>query len=111
MNVLVFLGRNGTRRTALTGLNVQRREQMKPIENRRLSQAERILWMLRTARAENRAVGVPELMAADVAHFTARIFELRRRGFVIDNKVGRSDGGQLRSLYRLVHDPQRDDDE
>jgi hypothetical protein len=67
--------------------------------------------MLREARREQRGVELPEILEAGIAQFTARIFELRRGGFGIKNKLGRDEEGQIRSRYFLVRDPERDDNE
>lgn len=74
----------------------------------RVTQADVILAMLRTARAENCAVDLPDIMQAGIAQFTARIFELRERGFVIENEMRRSPDGRVLSRYWLRPDPERD---
>jgi hypothetical protein len=73
----------------------------------RLSQQQIVSQLLRRARADGRDVEVPELMRAGVAHFTARIFELRRRGFVILNHQSRDASGRVRSRYTLAVDPEQ----
>jgi hypothetical protein len=64
--------------------------------------------MLLKADTENRAVGVPELMQAGIAHFTTRILELRRRGYGIENEQWRDAEGQHRSQYWLTNTPDED---
>ena len=49
-----------------------------------------------------------EIMRAGIAQFTARIFELRERGFRIDNEMQRSTDGRVLSRYWLRFDPERD---
>jgi Helix-turn-helix domain len=74
----------------------------------RITQADVITAMLRKAHSENRALNLPEIMDAGIAQFTARIFELRERGFVIENELRRSPEGQVLSRYWLRFDPERD---
>ncbi len=62
--------------------------------------------MLRKARSENRALSLPEIMGAGIAQFTARIFELRERGFKIENEMRRSLDGRVLSRYWLREDPE-----
>jgi hypothetical protein len=63
--------------------------------------------MLRQARANGRAVQLPEIMVAGIAQHGARFNELRSRGFVIENETERDSGG-VRSRYYLRHDPELD---
>jgi hypothetical protein len=49
-------------------------------------------------------VPLPEILALGIAQFGARIFELRRTGFNIENKIERDDSGVVHSWYRLVKD-------
>jgi hypothetical protein len=67
--------------------------------------------MLREAREEDRGVDVPDFMRAGIAHFCARIFELRRRGFDIENHIWRDGSGIIFSRYFLISDPERDGNE
>lgn len=73
----------------------------------RVTQADVIAAMLRKAQSENRALDLPEIMQAGIAQFTARIFELRERGFVIENELRRSSDGRVLSRYWLRHDPEQ----
>jgi hypothetical protein len=75
---------------------------------RRVTQTELILIMLRNARKEKHAVGVPALLRAGIAHFGWRIFELRARGFVIENELRSLPIGKRFSSYRLIYDPELD---
>jgi hypothetical protein len=50
-------------------------------------------------------------MRAGIAHFCARIFELRRRGFDIENHIWRDGSGIIFSRYFLISDPERDGNE
>ena len=81
----------------------------KPSKKRKAhTQADVLIEMMRKARAENRALDLPEIMHAGIAQFTARIFELRERGFKIDNEMRRSNDGRVLSRYWLRFDPERD---
>lgn len=73
-----------------------------------ITQADVLLQLLRAARAENRALQLPEIMRAGIAQFTARTFELRKRGFVIENEMERDSEGRVHSRYWLRFDPERD---
>jgi len=74
---------------------------------RRVTQADVLLAMLRRARAAGKAVELPEILQVGIAQFTARIFELRERGFQIENEMERGDG-QVKSRYWLRSDPELD---
>lgn len=77
---------------------------------KRISQRLKILEMLRIARFEGREVEIPEFLRAGIAHFTTRILELRRRRFVIEDRMWRDDSGRIFSTYRLTEDPEFDAD-
>ena len=72
-----------------------------------ITQADVILEMLRKAREAGKAVELPEILYAGIAEFTARIFELRERGFQIENEMERGNG-QVKSRYWLRFDVERD---
>jgi hypothetical protein len=72
----------------------------------RITQADILKAMLRRANAEDRALRLPEIMQAGIAQFTARIFELRERGFKIENELRRTPDGQIHSLYWLRFEPE-----
>lgn len=74
----------------------------------KVTQADVLIAMLRKARSENRALDLPEILQAGIAQFTARIFELRERGFEIENEMRRSPDGRVLSRYWLRFDPERD---
>ena len=73
----------------------------------KVTQADVLTAMLRKARSENRALDLPEIMQAGIAQFTARIFELRERGFEIENEMLRSPEGRVLSRYWLRFDPEQ----
>ena len=73
-----------------------------------VTQADVLLQLLRAARAENRALQLPDIMRAGIAQFTARIFELRDRGFVIENEMEKDSEGRVLARYWLGFDPERD---
>jgi hypothetical protein len=64
--------------------------------------------MLRTARAQGRALELPEIMAAGIAQHGARFNEIRARGFVVENETRRAEDGRTLSRYFLRHDPDND---
>lgn len=72
------------------------------------TQADVLTAMLRKARSEHRALDLPEILRTGIAQFTARIFEIRKRGFRIENELRRSPDGGVQSRYWLRHDPERD---
>jgi hypothetical protein len=49
-------------------------------------------------------VPLPQILELRISQFGARIFELRRLGFQIENKTERNDSGAVYSWYRLVSD-------
>jgi len=71
----------------------------------RVTQADVLLAMLRQRRQQGKALELPEILAAGIAQFTARIYELRRRGFVIENELEHVNG-QVHSRYWLRYDPE-----
>lgn len=72
------------------------------------TQAEVLIEMLRMARAEGKALALPEIMGAGIAQHGARFKELRDQGFRIDNEMERSPEGVVCSRYWLTFDPERD---
>ncbi len=64
------------------------------------AQRARILALLVNARG--RWVPLPEILELHISQFGARIFELRRTGFQIENKIERDDSGVVHSWYRLL---------
>ena len=72
------------------------------------TQADVLAAMLRRARAAGAALTLPEIMQAGIAQFTARIFELRESGFVIENQLDRGADGRVHSRYWLRFDPEQD---
>jgi hypothetical protein len=62
----------------------------------------RILRVLIDARGA--LVPLPEIEAC-AALYNARLFELRRLGFHIENRTERDDAGAVHSRYRLVNSP------
>lgn len=73
-----------------------------------LTQAERLVELLREARGEGRAVLLPEIMALGIAQHGARLSEIRHRGFRVENEVERGADGRVLSRYRLTYDPSHD---
>jgi hypothetical protein len=74
---------------------------------RKPTQAERLIDKLREARAEKRALELPEIMQLGIAQHGARIKEIRDRGFKVINELESVDG-ILHSRYWLIFDPERD---
>jgi hypothetical protein len=54
--------------------------------------------------ARSQWVPLPEILALGVAQYNARIFELRRLDFRIENRAERRDG-QTHTFFRLVPSP------
>ena len=65
----------------------------------RLSEAGRILRLLQERRGE--WTPLPEILALGIAQYSARIFELRRAGFGIENRTEHRDG-RILSWFRLA---------
>jgi len=74
----------------------------------RRTQADVIVALLREKRASGKPLELPEIMAAGIAQFGARILELRQRGFLIENELERAADGRVLSRYWLRHDPEQD---
>jgi hypothetical protein len=71
------------------------------------TQADVLAQLMRDCRARGAALELPEILRAGIARFTARIHELRKRGFVTENELEHVNG-QLRTHYWLRHDPEQD---
>jgi hypothetical protein len=70
----------------------------------RKSQAAAVLRLLIDAHGS--WVPLPEILKLGVAQYGARIFELRRLGFIIENKSERVAGARQRhSWFRLLNSP------
>jgi hypothetical protein len=69
----------------------------------RKTQRARLLALLVEARGG--WVSLPAILSLGIAQFGARILELRRTGFNIENKTERDDAGVVRSSYRLINSP------
>ena len=70
------------------------------------TQAELLLEMLREARRQNRALELPEIMAAGIAQHGAPFNEIRSRGFIVENQTLRDSLGRIQSRYFLRSDPE-----
>jgi hypothetical protein len=66
--------------------------------NRKTQRAE-ILRLLLDAKGG--WVPLPEIMAC-AAQYNARLFEIRRLGFTVENRTERDESGNVLSWYRLV---------
>jgi hypothetical protein len=75
----------------------------------RKTQADVLTEMLRAARAQGRALQLPEIMLVGIAQHGARLSEIRARGFKIENETKRAPDGRTLSSYTLTHDPERDE--
>lgn len=72
----------------------------------RKSQAAALLRLLIDARGA--WVPLPEILALGIAQYGARILELRRLGFTIENRTERVAGARQRhSWFRLIKSPAR----
>ena len=67
------------------------------------TQRARLLAILVEARGG--WVSLPEILALGIAQFGARILEMRRTGFNIENRAERDDAGVVHSWYRLINSP------
>jgi hypothetical protein len=65
-------------------------------------QRARILRLLLDAKGT--WVPLPQILELHISQFGARILELRRLNFRIENKTERDDSGVIHSWYRLVSD-------
>jgi hypothetical protein len=65
-------------------------------------QRERILALLRSARGA--WIPLLDILALDIAQYNARIFELRKRGLSIENRI-KTINGVRHSWFRLVDSP------
>ena len=74
-------------------------------DSKREKQSDRILGLLKEHAGQ--WVGLPEILDLHIGQYNARIFDLRRAGFQIENKIERDDAGEARSWYRLVDSPER----
>ena len=66
------------------------------------TQRTRILRLLIDARGA--WVPLPDILTLGIAQYGARILELRRLGFIIENKTDRMDGAR-HSWFRLIASP------
>jgi hypothetical protein len=69
----------------------------------RQTRGEKLLALLRAHK--HKRVPLPEIMQAAGAQFGARILELRRRGFLIENLTERTADGDIHSWYILRAEP------
>jgi hypothetical protein len=73
----------------------------------RPTQTELLIDKLREARAAGKALELPEIMRLGIAQHSARMKEIRNRGFKVVNEL-ESVEGVLHSRYWLIFDPERD---
>jgi hypothetical protein len=88
-------------------------QQSLPFEGKRrkrksLTQADVLIGLLRTARANRTHLDLPSIMQAGIAQHGARFKELREQGFEIENEMERTGDGVVLSRYWLQFDPERD---
>ena len=74
---------------------------------RRPSQTELLIDKLREARAQGKALELPDIMRPGIAQHGARMKEIRDRGFRVINELESIDG-VLHSRYWLLFDPEWD---
>jgi len=88
----------------------QRQLQFTPKRKRRSqpTQADLLIEMLRTARANQTPLSLPEIMGLGIAQHGARFKEIRDRGFRVENVMERKADGAVHSWYWLRFDPERD---
>jgi hypothetical protein len=63
------------------------------------NQRERILELLKNRQGE--WVARPAILALGVAQYNSRLLDLRREGYIIENRIEKRDG-VIHSWYRLV---------
>jgi helix-turn-helix protein len=68
--------------------------------SQRKLQRQKLLELLR--KFNGNWCALPAILDLGIAQYNARIFELRREGYVIENKVERATDGVRHSWYRLV---------
>jgi hypothetical protein len=78
-----------------------------PQRQDKVTQRDVVLSLLRDARARGEPLDLPSILNSRIAQYSARLNELRSRGFQIENRTERVNG-TVRSWYELVHDPERD---
>lgn len=76
----------------------------------RPTQTELLIAKLREARAEGRALELPEITRLGIAQHSTPLSEPRSRGFVIEKELQRNSTGRVLSRYPLRFDPERRDD-
>src|SRR5579872_786671 len=75
--------------------------------SRRITQVDVLIELLRARRAAGLALDLPEILAAGIAQHSARLVELRERGFIVENEMQRSANGHVvHSRYWLKFDPE-----
>jgi hypothetical protein len=79
-----------------------------PQHRRRTSQADLLIALLRARHAEGKALELYEIRNLGIYQHTARFFELRERGFVIENQLDHAPDGTVCSRYWLRFDPDQD---
>ncbi len=62
-----------------------------PQNPKRPTQADLLISMLREAHASGKPLDLPAIMRAGIAQHGARFNEIRARGFVVENKIDRTD--------------------
>jgi hypothetical protein len=82
-----------------TNVTTEIKSNQAPCEFLSKTQRSEILRLLLDARGS--WVPLPEILALGIAQYGARILELRRLGFTIENRTERL-SGQRRSWFRLV---------
>ncbi len=75
---------------------------------KRTTQADLLIALMRARRAERKALELPEIRNLGIYQHTARFFEIRERGFVVDNEMEHAADGTVHSRYWLRFDPERD---
>src|SRR6185437_10796131 len=72
------------------------------------TQADVLIGMLRTARANREPLELPDIMKAGIAQHGARLKEIRDRGFRVENEMERTADAAVLSRYWLTFDPEVD---
>jgi hypothetical protein len=76
--------------------------------HRRLTLTQKVILLRLLLGAKGRWIPLPEILSLGLAQYSARIFELRRDGYVIENRTEHdAASGAIHSWFRLVAEPEK----
>ena len=70
------------------------------MDHKLMTQGERLMALFESRPGE--WIPLPEILALGIAQYNARIYELRREGKVIENRIMDTVGGQKHTAFRYV---------